>query len=355
MLIHYICRRNGTIQMNIVFIINPISGTRSKEEIPMLIDNLIDKSKYSHETRFTEYAGHAAEITRECVKQHVDVVVAVGGDGTVNEVARALTHTDTALAIIPCGSGNGLARHLCLPMEPIKALNVINQYHVDNFDYGVINGLPFFCTCGMGFDAFISLKFAESGKRGPITYIENVLKEGLKYKPETYEVEDSSGAHRYKAFLIACANASQYGNNAYIAPGATMKDGQMDVIVMEPFDAFEAPQIAADLFMKTLGNNSKIKTFRTDRLHIRRSAPGAIHYDGDPVVTSADIDIHMEPGGIRIVTNPEVPEDNTQPNFLLNAFSDFFNNINNVREDIERSGRRIQTINKLMLRKLRNG
>lgn len=341
--------------MNIVFVINPISGTRSKEDLPSLIDSLLDKERFSYEIRFTEYAGHAAEITRQCVARHADAVVAVGGDGTVNEVARSLTHTSTALAILPCGSGNGLARHLCLPMEPTAAIQVINEYHVEDFDYGVINDLPFFCTCGMGFDAFISLKFAKSGKRGPITYIENVLKEGLKYKPETYEVEDPTGAHRHKAFLIACANASQYGNNAYIAPGATMKDGQMDVIVMEPFNAFEAPQIAADLFMKTLGNNSKIKTFRTDRLHIRRTAPGAIHFDGDPVVTSADVDVRMVPGGIRIVTNAEAPEDSAPPNPLLNAFSDFFNNINNVREDIERSGRRIQTINKLMLRKLRNG
>ena len=216
----------------------------------------------------------------------------------------------------------------------------------------MINDLPFFCTCGMGFDAFISLKFAEAGKRGPITYVENVLKEGLNYRPETYEVEDETGAKRYKAFLIACANASQYGNNAYIAPGATMKDGMMDVIIMEPFDTLEAPQIAADLFMKTLTNNSKIKTFRTKSLRIHRETEGAIHYDGDPIMTGKDVDVHIEHMGIKIVTNPEAVEDNSQPNFLLNAFSDFFNNINNVREDIGRRGHRFQVINKVMLRKL---
>ena len=196
------------------------------------------------------------------------------------------------------------------------------------------------------------MKFAEAGKRGPITYVENVLKEGLKYKPETYEIVDDTGTSRYKAFLIACANASQYGNNAYIAPGATMKDGEMDVIIMEPFTALDAPQIAADLFMKTLGNNSKIKTFRTKHLHIHRTEEGAIHYDGDPIVTGTDIDINIEHFGIRIVTNPDATEDDAQPNPVLNAFSDFFNNINNVREDIERRSHRIQVINKLMLRKL---
>ena len=346
------------VKQRITFIINPVSGTRSKDDIPLLIDALLDPLRFDHEVRFTQFRGHAAEIARQCVADGIDVVVAVGGDGTVNEVARALIGTETALGIVPCGSGNGLARHLRIPIDTSKSISIINQCQIEPFDYGVINGLPFFCTCGMGFDAFISLKFAEAGKRGPITYVENVLKEGLRYKPETYEITDESGTRHFKAFLIACANASQYGNNAYIAPGATMKDGELDVIVMEPFDALEAPQIAADLFMKTLGNNSKIKTFRTKSLTIHRKNPGAIHYDGDPIMTGTDIDVHIEHLGLRIVTNPDAAEDKAQPNQVLNAFSDFFNNINNVREDIgkdiEKGGRRIQAINKVLLRKLRS-
>ena len=343
---------------HITFIINPISGTHSKDGLPALIDQLLDKERLDYDIRFTEHRGHAGEIARECAAEHVDIVAAVGGDGTVNEVAAALTHTNTALAIIPCGSGNGLARHLCIPLDTAKAISIINHCQIEPLDYGVINDQPFFCTCGMGFDAFISLKFAEAGKRGAVTYIENVLKEALRYKPETYEIVDDQGAVNYKAFLIACANASQYGNNAYIAPGATMTDGEMDVIVMEPFSVMDAPQIAADLFMKTLSNNSKIKTFRTKSIRIHRSTPGAIHYDGDPIMTGCDIDVHIEHLGIHIVTNPHVIEDKAQPNQLLNAFSDFFNNINNVREDITddiaNSGRRIQAINRLLLRKLRN-
>ena len=341
-----------TKKKKITFILNPISGTHSKAEVPAMIEQILDKNLFDTEICFTEYRGHAAEIAKRKAEEKADIVVAVGGDGTVNEVARSLVHTDTALAIIPCGSGNGLARHLCLPLDIKKAIGIINSCKIDDFDYGVINGMPFFCTCGMGFDAFISLKFAEAGKRGPITYVENVLKEGLKYKPETYEVSDDTGARKYNAFLIACANASQYGNNAYIAPGATMKDGEMDVIIMEPFTALDAPQIAADLFMKTMHNNSKIKTFRTNKLHITRKQPGAIHYDGDPIMTDKDIDVHIEHQGIKILINPEATEDAGQPNFLLNAFSDFFNNINNVREDIERQGHRIQVINKVLLRKL---
>ena len=338
--------------MNITFIINPISGTHSKDTFPKLVEEGLDKERFSYRILYTEHAGHAAELTKQCVKEQVDIVVAVGGDGTVNEVARSLIHSSTALGIIPCGSGNGLARHLCLPLDIRKSIDILNRCHIEAFDYGLINDLPFFCTCGMGFDAFISLKFAESGKRGPITYVENVLKEGLKYKPETYEVKDDTGVHQYKAFLIACANASQYGNHAYIAPGATMKDGEMDVIIMEPFNALEAPQIAADLFMKTLSKNSKIKMFRTKNLHIHRNSDGAIHYDGDPIMTGTDISVSIEHLGIRIVTNPEVTEDTALPNPLLNAFSDFFNNINNVRDDITKGSRRIQAINKLMLHKL---
>ncbi len=346
------------MQMNtkrkIIFIINPISGTQSKDELPALIEKMLDKELFDCTILLTAYRGHAAELASQYAREGADIVVAVGGDGTVNEVARSLVHTSTALGIVPCGSGNGLARHLCLPMDIKKSLQIINRCKIESFDYGVINDMPFFCTCGMGFDAFISLKFAESGKRGPITYVENVLKEGLKYRPETYDIVDESGTERHRAFLIACANASQYGNNAYIAPGATMKDGLMDVIIMEPFDALEAPQIAADLFMKTLGNNSKIKTFRTKSIHIQRTEPGAIHYDGDPMMTGEQVDVHIEHLGIRIITNPDATEDEAQPNQVLNAFSDFFNNINNVREDIEKGGRKIQVINKVLLRKLRS-
>lgn len=337
---------------HITFIVNPISGSHHKDDIPQMIAEGIDPSRFEVDIRFTEYSGHAAQIAHESVENKVNIVVAVGGDGTVNEVARSLTHSDTALGIIPSGSGNGLARHLCIPMNIRKAISIINQCQIETFDYGVVNDIPFFCTCGMGFDAFISLKFAEAGKRGPITYVENVLMEGLKYKPETYEVEDQTGTHRYKAFLIACANASQYGNNAYIAPKASMKDGMMDVIIMEPFTAMEAPQISFDLFNKTLGNNSKIKAFQAKSIRIHRSAPGAIHYDGDPILTNQDVEVHIEPLGIKIVTNPEAVEDTCQPNPIQNVFSDIFNSIYNVREDIEKGGRKIQAINKLMLHKL---
>ena len=340
------------MKKKIVFIMNPISGTSSKAAIPSLIDSTIDKERFDYEIKLTERAGHASELASEAKDQHVDIVVAVGGDGTVNEVARSIVHSDTALGILPCGSGNGLARHLLLPMNLKKCIEIINLCEIHDLDYGVINEHPFFCTCGMGFDAFVSMKFAESGKRGPISYAENILREGLKYKPETYTLQDETGTKQYKAFLISCANASQYGNNAYIAPQASMSDGLMDVIIMEPFDVIEAPQVSFDMFNKTLDKNSRIKTFKCKKLHITRSKPGVIHYDGDPIMTGADIDIHLEEKGIKMVVNPNADKSARKPNAVQSAFAEFFNDINAVRDDISRRSKKIEALSKLVQRKL---
>ncbi|MDE6000674.1 MAG: acylglycerol kinase family protein, partial [Bacteroidaceae bacterium] len=155
----------------IQFIVNPISGTSGKRFVIKLIEEYLDKSRYNDYTIVqTRWVGHATELAKEAARQGVDVVCAIGGDGTVNEVAGGLVHTQTALAIIPSGSGNGLARHLRIPTDPLSAIKIINRGLVHTMDYGVVNGRPFFCTCGVGFDAFISQRFAESGKRGPVAY-----------------------------------------------------------------------------------------------------------------------------------------------------------------------------------------
>ena len=237
-------------------------------------------------------------------------------------------------------------------MQLKKAIEVINEYQIHDLDYGIINDHPFFCTCGMGFDAFVSMKFAEAGKRGPITYAENILKEGLKYEPETYEIEDENGTMYYKAFLISCANASQYGNNAYIAPQASMSDGLMDVIIMEPFDILEASRISIEMFNKTLDKNSKIKTFRTKKLHIHRSKPGVIHYDGDPVMTGEDIDVEIKPKGIKIIVNSHGDKSQRKPNAIQTAACELFNEITMLRDDIARQSSRALALSKMLQRKL---
>ena len=331
---------------------NPISGTSSKAGIPELIEKTLDKDKFEYTLAMTEYAGHASEIASRAKDEGIDIVVAIGGDGTVNEVARAIVHSNTALGIIPCGSGNGLARHLMLPMNFRKSIEIINRCEIHDLDYGIINGYPFFCTCGMGFDAHVSMKFAEAGKRGPITYVENVLREGLKYEPETYEIQDENGVTRHKAFLISCANASQYGNNAYIAPQASMSDGLLDVIIMEPFDMLDAPQIRIDMFNNTLDKSSKIKTFKGKKLHIRRKTEGVIHFDGDPIMSGADVDIELKEKGIKVVVNPDADKSQRKPNMMQSAAAELFNEINVVREDLTKQRRHIMALSKVLQRKL---
>lgn len=316
-----------TGKRKILFIMNPVSGTLEKTGVPKIIDDTIDKEFYDFSIQETQYGGHAYEIALDARDKEYYAVVAIGGDGTVNEVARALTHSGTALGIVPCGSGNGLARHLMLPMDVRRAVETINMHTIHALDYGMINDKPFFCTCGMGFDAFISMKFAEAGRRGPMTYLENILREGLRYKPETYEISDEGGTTIRKAFLISCANASQYGNNAYIAPQASMSDGLLDVTIMEPFDMIEAPQLSIDMFNKTIDKNQRIKTFKTRHIHVKREKPGFIHFDGDPVMASADVDIRVEPQGINVLVNPLAHKEKRQPSAMQTAFSVFFNDI----------------------------
>lgn len=332
------------LMKHITFILNPISGTVSKAGIPGLIERSLDKGKFTYSIVETEYAGHGTELARHAAAQGDSIVVAVGGDGTVNEVGKGLINTDTALGVLPCGSGNGLARHLMIPMNMEKAIEVINEDEVHSLDYGTINSMPFFCTCGMGFDAFISMKFAEAGKRGVATYVQKVLEEGLRYKPETYEITDDNGCHHYKAFLISIANASQYGNNAFIAPQASMSDGLLDVIIMEPFDMLEAPQVAIELFNKTLDKNVKIKTFKAKKIKIHRSTPGLIHFDGDPKMTDADIEVEVHGEGINVVVNPNANKALRQPNALQTAFSEFFYDIDRLRSDLLSHGKRLQDL-----------
>lgn len=334
----------------IVFIANPISGTQNKKQILQCIGERIDRARYDCEVVQTEYAGHATELAADAAREGAFMAVAVGGDGTINEIARSLRHTSTALGIVPCGSGNGLARHLQIPIEVKGAIDVINEGRIECVDYGKINDIPFFCTCGLGFDAFVSLKFASSRRRGLLTYLENTLHESLNYEPETYEIETGDGKLKYKAFLIACANASQYGNNAYIAPQASLNDGLMDVTVLEPFTVLDVPSLAYQLFNRTIDQNSRIKTFRCKNMRIHRAKEGVIHYDGDPVMAGKDIEVEIVPKGIYMVTNRT--EQAAQPVSLIQLFSDCFNAVNALKGDLKDRNRELFSLNRELLRKL---
>lgn len=314
-----------------VFIVNPISGTQSKELILNLLKEKMDKDRYVWEVMYTERAGHAVELAANSAQSGADIVVAIGGDGTINEVGRSLIHTNTALGIIPCGSGNGLARHLHISLDPKKAIEILNEGHIDTIDYGKINNKEFFCTCGVGFDAFVSLKFAHAGKRGLLTYLEKTLQESLKYQPETYELETEDGRLEYKAFLIACGNASQYGNNAYIAPQATLTDGLLDVTILEPFTVLDVPTLAFQLFNKTIDQNSRIKTFRCKSLKIKRTAPGVVHFDGDPMQAGKMVDIEVIQKGLQVIAPKGVVKDTTN---VLQRAQEYINGIKMINEAI---------------------
>jgi YegS/Rv2252/BmrU family lipid kinase len=263
----------------------------------------------------------------------VDIVVAIGGDGTINEIARSLVHTDTALGIIPCGSGNGLARHLRIPMEPKAAIDILNHGYELQIDYGKINNIPFFCTCGVGFDAFVSLKFADSGKRGLLTYLENTLHESLTYQPETYEIENEEGTVKYKAWLIACGNASQYGNDAYIAPQASLTDGLMDVTIMEPFTVLDVPSLSFQLFNKTIDQNSRVKTMRAKKIKIHRATDGVMHFDGDPLMAGKELEVEIIPSGLRVIA-AEKKKVKPESLNLLQVISHYFSGLHLKGEEV---------------------
>lgn len=326
--IYYICVNNQynynmDTREDIIFIVNPISGTQDKQAILEYIESNINRNIFNPKIIKTEYAGHAYDIAVKAVEDKVSYVVAIGGDGTINEVGRALIHSDTALGIIPCGSGNGLARHLHIPMNYQKAVDVINNANVRSIDYGKIAGHPFFCTCGVGFDAFVSLKFASSKRRGLATYLENTLLEALHYQPETYEIENSEGTVRYKAFLIACGNASQYGNNAYIAPQASLSDGMMDITVLEPFTVLDVASLSFQLFTKTIDMNSRIKTMKDKKITIHRASEGVFHFDGDPMMGPKDLVVEIIPSSLKVICPPKPKRRMYEPHNILQHITDF--------------------------------
>lgn len=335
-----------------IFIVNPISGTQGKKAILKWIDERLDRTLYEYEVVKTEYAGHATEIAANAVKEGIDIVVAIGGDGTINETARSLIHTNTALGIIPCGSGNGLARHLRIPMDPKAAIDILNENNQIQMDYGKINNIPFFCTCGVGFDAFVSLKFADSGKRGLLTYLENTLHESLTYQPETYEIENEEGTVIHKAFLIACGNASQYGNNAYITPQASLTDGLMDVTILEPFTVLDVPSLSFQLFNKTIDKNSRIKTMRAKKIKIHRNKPGVFHYDGDPIMGNEDLEVEIVPHGLNVITSSKKKEGTETANFLQ-LITEYFSGLKPKGEEfLAKRQSHLFELNRTLLRKL---
>jgi YegS/Rv2252/BmrU family lipid kinase len=291
------------MKSKIAFIINPFSGTGKKEDIPSLIKRELDKEVFDYEIVFTEHRGHGTELAKEFVDKKYQVVVAVGGDGTVNEVGRSLIHSDTSLGIIPIGSGNGLARHLGIPMNLKKAIKQLNHSEPIRMDYGLVNNRPFFCTCGTGFDAYVSTEFAKGKKRGIMSYVEKIITGYFTYKSQNYHLLGEGIDLNTKAFVITFANASQWGNNAYIAPQASVQDGKLDISIMSSFPIIAIPTLALQLFAKTIDKDLFMTTLRSKDITLIREESGPFHYDGEPYEEGLEIQIKTIKDGLKVLVN----------------------------------------------------
>lgn len=285
----------------ILFIVNPVSGVGRQKVIEKLIDKRLDKTIYDFELAYTKAPKHAIELATEAAHRNFDVVVAVGGDGSVNETGRGLLRTKTAMAILPTGSGNGLARHLKIPMDLEKAMELINKGNVTAIDTVQINNEHYLGMAGVGFDAHIGWEFARFGKRGFSSYVKVFMREYPRYKAKEYEITCDGKTIRRKAILISFANGSQYGNNATIAPEADLRDGKIDVCILSDFHLGNVPALTWRLFNNSMHRSSKLEIIRASEVMVKQEAETA-HIDGEPVLLGKEIRLRVDPLSLNVVT-----------------------------------------------------
>ncbi len=288
---------------NILFIINPISGGKKKLNLPALIDQHLDKEKYNPIYAFTEYVGHAAEIAEEAEKKDFEVIVAVGGDGTINEVAGKLVHSNKVLAIIPFGSGNGLARFLNVPLDSKKAIQFLNTASTQVIDTAILNGKRFFNMAGMGFDAHLSAVFAGNKERGLKGYVQLGFREITTYKAQRYTIEIDNERYDTDAFAISIANSSQYGNNVYISPKSSLTDGFLDVCIIYPVPLFKLPLLAYQMIAAKTHRSNLVKIIRGKHIKIERKTIAAVHLDGEPLSLGTALEIEIIPASLNVLAN----------------------------------------------------
>lgn len=275
-----------------LFIINPISGSGRKSQIA---DRL---KRNGYKVVLTEYAGHAEQLAREAED---DIVVAVGGDGTVNEVARGLIGTGKTLGIIPCGSGDGLALHLGLNHDINRCMKIIESGNTHYLDAATVNDRYFFSVCGVGLDALISERFAKSGKRGLASYIEQAIISWKDYKPQKYRIVIDGKELEYKAVMITVGNSDQWGNGAKVTPLADSSDGLLDMTVVEEFKNIEIPMLAYRLMSGTVNLAHNIHCYKGKDISIFRDDPGPAHADGDWFDTGNTLKIKIMERAIKVL------------------------------------------------------
>jgi len=318
-----------------LLIVNPVSGTSRKEGLEEKVIKRLGDSGVEVTACRTACAGDATRLAQKGIAEGVDMVIAAGGDGTVNETANALCDTGVSFGIIPCGSGNGLARHLGIPVDVRASLDIIAEGRTESCDHGIVNGHNFFCTFGMGFDAAVSHKFAESKHRGKLTYISNTFREYISYKPDEYVITANGRVITDRAFVVAVCNASQYGNNAYIAPQASITDGLLDITIIHYGNLLTTALVGLDLMSGSIDHNMLIHTFRAQSLTIERKNPGPVHVDGEPMEMGASLSIDCRPSSLNIFT----PRADTPVRPLLTPIMSMMNDIGlTLRSIFEKNG-----------------
>jgi diacylglycerol kinase (ATP) len=296
----------------VAVVINPVAGVRgtlegARQRASVALD-LLEAGQVEPDIFITERGGHAAELARGAVARGADIVVAWGGDGTVNEVASAIVGTPAALAVIPSGSGNGLARMLGMPNDPRRAIGRILNGTDRIIDVGEIDGHLFVNVAGVGFDAHIATAFAAIGRsrRGFLRYSAIVVGELRRYDSGTYTlvfeppVAGTEGAGACRAFLLTFANGRQWGNGAVIAPSAELDDGVLDAVVVEDRGLASALRSIPRLFQGTILKSPGVSAFRIRSAVVTANGPLIYHADGEPHVGGSSIHVVVRPGALKI-------------------------------------------------------
>ncbi|GAB3955590.1 YegS/Rv2252/BmrU family lipid kinase [Spirosoma harenae] len=285
----------------VLAIINPNSGTTTTEQKKLLLDAFTRRAKaldFEPETILTTHPGHATELAADAVKRGVNRMLVIGGDGTINEAAQALRRSSTSLGIVPIGSGNGLARHLGVPLNPLKAIERALAGRPVVIDSGEINEHPFFCTAGMGFEAYVAHEFAKSPVRGLPTYVRTAFRSFWTYKPQRFQID----GQEKELFSMTFANAGQFGNNAWMAPTANIADGRLERCEISPFPAQAVGMITWQLFNKTLNQSKYWRGHSITKATVEADGPLLIHADGEPLeIPTGQAEIRILPGSLLIV------------------------------------------------------
>ncbi|MEI8136965.1 MAG: YegS/Rv2252/BmrU family lipid kinase [Bacteroidota bacterium] len=284
----------------LLFIVNPNAGKKISGRLIDTIKKEFPQNIY-YQIVIWKDKDHFKEVLDILHSQDYTDAIAVGGDGTVNAVAKSIVGTNIALGIVPAGSGNGLARTFGLSMIVEEAIKQIATGIKTKIDHGTVNGIPFFCTSGIGFDAHIGNLFATSTKRGLQSYIKITITELFKYRAKEYTLKFNDQEIKRKAFLITVANAGQYGNDFYIAPQANMQDGLFHLVLLKPFNVFHLPGLLTKILRKKANYSSRIETFETNKITITRDNPDTIHFDGDPAVEGKEVVFEMKPNLLNVI------------------------------------------------------